>query len=290
MDLFEDQVKVQVDKLQSHSLREIEKAVTAKRVGWWAGKPGIEKDQSRITPREAFESLFFDYMGLTEADLPLLSESGDEITWESRNPCPTLQACQQLGLDTRIVCKKAYEKSTQAFISQMDPQLRFVRSYTEIRPYADFCRESIIRMDFEAAMRSAIEEAKISRAEGNKGYGAVLLYGRQVLAKCHDTAAIAKDPSLHAEVNAIRQAVQTLGEADLSGAVLVTTCEPCPMCSSLAVWANVSTIVYGASIEETMQMGKTRINVGAWEIVENSPVQVEIVPGVLRDECLTLYR
>ena len=42
-----------------------------------------------------------------------------------------------LGLDTRSVCRGAYEKSTQAFISHMDPELRFLRSYSEIRPYSD---------------------------------------------------------------------------------------------------------------------------------------------------------
>ena len=289
MESFQSKVQTQVEKLQSFSLRDIEKSVTAKRMDWWAAQTP-RKDGRQITPREAFESLFFDYMGLTKTDLPVLSESDSEIVWESRNPCPTLQACAQLGLDTRTVCKKAYEKSTQAFISQLDPQLRFVRSYSEIRPYAEYCRESIIRMDFKSAMQTAIEEARQSRAEGNKGYGAVLLFGNRVLAKCHDTAGTARDPILHAEVNAIRQAVQILGEVDLSGAVLVSTCEPCPMCSSLAVWANISTIVYGASIEETALMGKARIQVSSREIVDKSPVQIEIIPGVLREECLALYR
>jgi len=290
MEQFEDQVTSQVEKLQTLSLREIEKAVTAKRLKWWTEKPKDLRGSNRITPREAFEVLFFQYMGLTNSDLPIISESDNEIVWASRNPCPTLQACQHLGLDTRIVCKKAYEKSTQAFLSQMDPQLRFIRSYSEIRPYAEFCRESIIRLDFETAMRIAIEEARISRLEGNKGYGAVILNGRQILSKCHDTAVTCKDPSLHAEVNAIRLATLTLGESDLSGAVLVSTCEPCPMCSSLAIWANLSTIVYGVSIEETAQMGKTRIRVGVQEIVDKSPVQVEILPGILHEECFSLYR
>jgi tRNA(adenine34) deaminase len=289
MEPFEAKVKAQIEKLQSCSLREIEKSVTLKRLDWWASQPS-RINASQITPRKAFECLFFEYMGLSDGDLPVISESENEIIWQSRNPCPTLQACIQMDLDTRIVCKKAYEKSTQAFISHLDPQLRFVRSYSDIRPHVEYCRESIIRVDFESAMRSAIEEARLSRAEGNKGYGAVLLFGNQVVAKCHDTAGTAGDPVLHAEVNAIRQAVQILGETDLSGSVLVSSCEPCPMCSSLAVWSNISTIVYGASIEETTLLGKERIRVSSREIVDKSPVQIEIIPGVLRDECLALYR
>jgi len=59
--------------------------------------------------------------------------------------------------------------------------------------------------------------------------------------------------------------------------ILFSTCEPCPMCSSLAVWANLTSIVYGVSIEETVQMGKSRIQVRAKEIVGQSPVMIEVI-------------
>lgn len=288
MDTFQTQVTKQLERLQSKSLREIEKAVTEKRLKWWSDHEQLKKDRP-ITPRKAFEILFFDYMGLDKNDLPILSESEEEITWASQNPCPTLTACQHLNLDTRRVCRKAYEKSTQAFISQMDPELRFVRRYEEIRPHAAICRESIIRFDFEKAMRLAISEAQVSRQEGNKGYGAILWFGGKVLAAAHDTAGTEKDPSLHAEVNAIRQACRILGDANLCGAVLVSTCEPCPMCSSLAVWANITTLVYGASIKETAAPGRERILVDSAEIIAQSPVQIEVVPGVLREDCLKFY-
>ena len=229
-------------------------------------------------------------MGLSPADLEIVRETDTEIAWLSKNDCPTLEACQELGLDTRQVCRAAYEKSTQAFLSQIDPQLRFLRSYTEIRPYAPHCLERIVRVDFDGLMAAAIDEARASRQAGNKGYGALVVYGDQVVAKAYDTAATEKDPSLHAEVNAIRQAVRALGDPDLSGCILVSTCEPCPMCSSLAVWANLTSLVYGASIEETARLGKSRIRVSAQEIASRSPAAVEIVGGVLAEACTALYR
>ena len=61
------------------------------------------------------------------------------------------------------------------------------------------------------------------------------------------------------------------------------------MCASLAVWANLTTIVYGASIEETARLGKSRILVGCQEVVDRSPALVEVVGGVLNEECRTLY-
>ena len=286
---FESKVETQIDRLKRCSYREIEKEVAQKRIDWIAKNCPEAGKQEHTSPRQAFESLFFDYMRLPVDELPVLSETDTEIVWRSLNRCPTLEACQRLGLDTRQICRAAYEKSTQAFLSQFDPQLRFLRSYQEIRPHTDHCKEMIIRIDFEGIMRLAIEEARASRLEGNKGYGAVVVLGHDILGKAHDTAVTQHDPSLHAEVNAIRQAVQALGDSNLSGAVLFSTCEPCPMCSSLAVWANLTTIVYGVSIEETAKMGKSRIHVSAKEIIEQSPVMVEVIGDVLRDECRSLY-
>jgi tRNA(Arg) A34 adenosine deaminase TadA len=286
---FPFQVERQIQRLQTVSLRQIELEVAQKRIAWVKDQPPVPAGSPPISPRRAFEMLFFEYMGLSEADLPIGWETEHEVVWLSRNPCPTLEACQALRLDTREVCRAAYEKSTQAFLSQLDPQLRFLRSYQEIRPHAGHCREQIVRIDFTALMEQAVQEAITSRLEGNKGYGAVVALGRKVIARAHDTAATERDPSLHAEVNAIRQAAHRLGDPNLSGAVLFSTCEPCPMCSSLAVWANLTTIVYGASIEETARLGKARIQVGADEIAQRSPAMLEVIGGVLHDRCLALY-
>jgi tRNA(adenine34) deaminase len=288
-DDFTARVQRQIERLQHCSYQVIEAEVAQKRRAWFRQRDQIAARYEHPTPRQAFDLLFFDYMGLSPADLLIVSETENEIVWQSANPCPTLEAVKALGLDTRIVCRAVYEKSTQAFVSQIDPQLRFLRSYEEIRPYANHCREMIVRVDFAAMIRLALEEAEASRREGNKGYGAVVALGQRILSRAHDTTVTQRDPSLHAEVNAIRHAVQVLGDANLSGAILFSTCEPCPMCSSLAVWANLTTIVYGASIEETALLGKARIHINAADIVAQSPVMIELIGGVLREECLSLY-
>ena len=288
-DNFEVKVEQQIERLKSCSSQRIEREIAEKRMAWLAHNPPAAGQPAHTSPRQAFEALFFTYMGLETDDLPIVSEADTEIVWQSLNRCPTLEATRRLGLDTRQVCRAINEKSTQAFLSQFDPQLRFLRSYQEIRPYSNYCLERIVRVDFAAMMKLAIEEARVSRLEGNKGYGALVVRGHEVLGKAHDTAVTEHDPSRHAETNAIRQAVQTLGDGNLSGAILVSTCEPCPMCSSLAVWANLTSIVYGVSIEETARMGKSRIRVGAKEIVERSPAMVEVIGDVLREECRALY-
>jgi len=90
-------------------------------------------------------------------------------------------------------------------------------------------------------------------------------------------------------LKAIREAAATLGTPDLVGALLVSTCEPCPMCAALATWANVTTVVFGSSIADTAAMGRTRIMVGAAEIAGRSPFTMEVIGGVLKEECDRLY-
>ena len=139
-------------------------------------------------------------------------------------------------------------------------------------------------------MNIAIDEAQYSKMEGNKGYGAVVVYDREILSSAHDTGITENDPSQHAEVNAIRAAVKIKASSNLSGAIIYSTCEPCPMCTSLAVWSNVTTIVFGASIEETSKLGRTRINISSRDIVDKSPTMIEIIGGEKVEQCLKLYQ
>jgi len=288
-DDYEATVRRKAEGLQRKDFRTLEAAVIEKRLRWCQDSLELPTGVS-VTPRLGYETLLFGYLGLTESDVPVVSESDTNITWLSHNRCPTLDACARLGLSTSVVCRAVYEKPTQVLLSQIDPELRFVRDYGELRPDHHHCKEMIVRLDFGGMMRLAIDEAEKSIETGNKGYGAVVAIGERVLGVAYDTVAIERDPSLHAEVNAIRKAVKVYGDTDLCGAVLFSTCEPCPMCTALAVWANVTTIVFGASIEQTAQLGKSRIRVNATEIVSRSLGWTEVIGGVLAEQSLDLYR
>jgi guanine deaminase len=63
------------------------------------------------------------------------------------------------------------------------------------------------------------------------------------------------DPTAHAEVTAIRAACRELATFDLSGAVLYTSCEPCPMCLASALWARVRRVVYAADRHDAASVG-----------------------------------
>jgi hypothetical protein len=174
-DGFKSEVRHQIERLNNCSYRAIEREVTEKRITWLRQNYHDTDGPNFWLPRTAYELLLLEYMGLSEEELPIVVETEAEIGWLSINKCPTLEACESLGLDTRQVCRAVYEKSTQIFLSQLDPQLRFLRSYKEIRPHSNYCREMIVRIDFENMMEIAIEEAKSSIRKGNKGYGCIVI-------------------------------------------------------------------------------------------------------------------
>lgn len=137
-------------------------------------------------------------------------------------------------------------------------------------------------------MRVALEEAKVSLRAGNKGFGAVLAKGGRIIAKAHDTAATDSDPTAHAELNLVREASRKLGK-NLSGYTVISTHEPCPMCTGALIWAKVSEIAYGASIEGSKKQGRRLINLSCKQIAKKSPWNVKVTGGILERECSRLY-
>ena len=146
----------------------------------------------------------------------------------------------------------------------------------------------MIDMNYELVMEAAIKEAKKSKAKGNKGYGAAIAKDSKIVSLARDTVKQTRDPSSHAEMNAIRKAAKKIG-SDLNGCTLVSTCEPCPMCGAAAIWANIDTIVFGASIEETLKLGRERIVIPLKELAAKSPHKINIIGGILKEKCLKLY-
>ena len=93
----------------------------------------------------------------------------------------------------------------------------------------------------EAFMRRAIQVMRDAGVVNKTGgpFGALVVKDDQVIAAAGNSVVKDNDPSAHAEVNAIRQACQTLDNWDLSGCVMYSSCECCPMCYSTAYWANI---------------------------------------------------
>lgn len=96
------------------------------------------------------------------------------------------------------------------------------------------------------------------------------------------------DPSAHAEVRAIRLATKRLKQVSLAGFTLYSTCEPCPMCMSAALWAGVDRVVYGATIEDANRHFN-QIQIPAAEVAERSDMGCVVEGPLLRDQCYALF-
>ena len=104
-------------------------------------------------------------------------------------------------------------------------------------------------------MARALEQAQQAQAIGEVPIGAVVYRGYQVLAQAHNLRESQHDPTAHAEVVAIREAAQSLGTQDLSGCILYTSCEPCPMCLSAAYWSRVDHVYYANTRADAAGIG-----------------------------------
>ena len=96
------------------------------------------------------------------------------------------------------------------------------------------------------------------------------------------------DPSSHAEVRAIRLATKKLKSISLAGYTLYTTCEPCPMCMSAALWASVDRVVYGATIEDANRHCR-QIHIHATEVAGRSDMPCPVDGPILREECNAIF-
>jgi guanine deaminase len=117
-------------------------------------------------------------------------------------------------------------------------------------------------------MARAIAKTREGIAFGNSPFGAVVVKDGVVVACAHNTVWPDTDPTAHAEVNAIRQAARALATIDLSGCVMYTTCEPCPMCLSAIHWARFDRVVYGATIADAQGSGFNELTVDAKKLAE----------------------
>lgn len=101
----------------------------------------------------------------------------------------------------------------------------------------------------QAFMREAIRlmrQAGVIERTGGP-FGAIIVRDGIIIAAAGNSVIRDCDPTAHAEMNAIRQACRSLKTFNLSGCVLYTSCECCPMCYTAAYWARVSKIFYAAS-------------------------------------------
>jgi tRNA(adenine34) deaminase len=111
------------------------------------------------------------------------------------------------------------------------------------------------RIDDDAAMALALDEARRAGERGEVPVGAVVLVDGRVVSQAGNRRERDGDPTAHAEVLALRAAAAAMGSWRLDGASLVVTLEPCPMCAGALLSARVERVVFGAANTENGACG-----------------------------------
>ncbi|MBM7775203.1 tRNA(Arg) A34 adenosine deaminase TadA [Actinokineospora baliensis] len=110
-------------------------------------------------------------------------------------------------------------------------------------------------MTVERWLTEAIDLATTNVAAGGGPFGALVVRGDEVIARGVNRVTADTDPTAHAEVVAIRAACRALGDFRLHGCLLVSSCEPCPLCLSASLWARLDQVIYAADRDDAEQAG-----------------------------------
>jgi tRNA(adenine34) deaminase len=142
-------------------------------------------------------------------------------------------------------------------------------------------------LQHEQYMRRCIELARRALETNDTPVGALIVRGGQLIASGVEAVRSRRDVTAHAEIEAIREAVQRVGSLDLTGSTLYTSVEPCVMCAYAIRLARVSTVVTGTgSTESDMALSGCTV-LSDPRILPNRPPPV-LVRDVLAEECLAV--
>jgi tRNA(adenine34) deaminase len=145
----------------------------------------------------------------------------------------------------------------------------------------------VARADDVRWMTVALDEARAALGTGDVPVGAVVVGpDGEVVGRGHNAREAEHDPTAHAEIVALRAASARLGRWRLDDCTLVVTLEPCVMCAGATVLARVPRLVLGAWDPKAGACGSQ------WDVVRDRRLnhRVEVVGGVLEDECGALLR
>ena len=136
----------------------------------------------------------------------------------------------------------------------------------------------------EDFLRKALTLAREAEAAGEVPVGAVVVLDGEVIGRGRNSPIARNDPTAHAEILALREAAERVGNYRLAGATLYATLEPCVMCAGALVNARVARLVFGA---RDLRFGgvRSKFRLADAEVLNH---RVEIVEGVLGADCAEL--
>ncbi|HBO85268.1 MAG: tRNA-specific adenosine deaminase [Deltaproteobacteria bacterium GWC2_42_11] len=141
-------------------------------------------------------------------------------------------------------------------------------------------------MTHDYFMSLALKEAKKAEKKGEVPIGCVIVHGGRIIGKGHNLRETKNDPTLHAEIIALKKASKTLGSWRLSGTTVYVTIEPCIMCMGALILARVKRIVFGCYDKKGGACGSL------YDISQDKRLnhRIEVVSGVMDKECMNIIQ
>ena len=129
-------------------------------------------------------------------------------------------------------------------------------------------------------MQAALKEAELAYDLGEIPIGAVITLHGEIIGRGYNLKETLNDPTLHAEIVAVRDAAARLGTWRLTGTTIYVTIEPCPMCAGALVQARVKRLVYGADDPKAGAVGSLM------DLVRDPRLnhRIEVTRGILAEE------
>ena len=138
-------------------------------------------------------------------------------------------------------------------------------------------------------LREAIQMAEASVRLGGGPFAALVVRDGEIVGRGNNRVTLNRDPTAHAEVQAIRAACEHVGDFRLSGCTLYVSCEPCPMCLAASYWARLERVVYAASAADAAAVGFDDTHIHQQLLMPEAQRQLKMAQG-LRAEGATPFR
>jgi len=141
-------------------------------------------------------------------------------------------------------------------------------------------------MEDQKWMKEALIEAAKAADMGEVPIGAVIVKNGAIVGRGYNRRETDRDPTLHAEMIAIRQAARHLGGWRLMGCTLYVTIEPCPMCAGAILMGRIDRVVYGAADPKAGCAGTL------YDLLSDPRFnhRADVTAGVMEGECGSIIR
>ena len=138
-------------------------------------------------------------------------------------------------------------------------------------------------------MQMAIDKCREGVDKGQSPFAACIVKEGKVIACDHNIVLESTDITAHGEIHALRNACMNVNDIDLSGCIIYSTCEPCPMCFTAIHWARIDKIFYGADISDAERFGFNELRVSNQMLKELGHTNVQLVGDFMKKECVEVF-